>query len=109
MPETKSTAADGNPIEELAERYTGLNTKKIQAETNLDNARRQLQELQNQAKEKYGTDELDELRTILATMKAENEAKIEAYRAELDQIEQGLAAVDERFSAAEAGASEESV
>ena len=85
-------------IEQLQERYQSLNKKKIQAETSLDHAQKQLATLQREAREKYGTDDVAELRKKLDQMKAENEAKRRQYQAELDRIEGELKAVDEKFT-----------
>ena len=56
----------GQTIEQLQERYRGLHTKKIQADTNLENAKNKLDELKKEAREKFGTDDVEELREKLA-------------------------------------------
>jgi chromosome segregation ATPase len=88
-------------IEQLQERYQQLNKRKIQAETNLDNARQQLAKLQDDARQKYGTADVAELRQKLAAMKSENETKRAGYQAELERIEAELTAVEQKFAAAE--------
>lgn len=88
-------------IEELTERYHALNEKKIQAQTNLKNAEKQLRELRNKAKEAYGTDDLDELKKQLEQLKADNEAKRAAYQASLEKIEGDLAEVESKHGSAE--------
>lgn len=95
----KAASNGEQSIEELQQRYSKLNTKKIQAETNLENARRQLADLQRQAREKYGTDDLAELKQKLADMQAENEAKRAAYQQDLQRIENELADVEQKFAA----------
>ncbi len=87
-------------IEELQKRFTDLNTRKIQAETNLENSRKQLELHKEQAREKYGTDNVDELRKQLDDMKAENERKRREYQESLDKIEEDLSKVDEKFASA---------
>lgn len=100
MATSKAAAAGGEQsIEKLQERFSQLNKRKIQAETNLDNAREQLEKLQAEAREKYGTDDLAALREKLAQMKAENEAKRAAYQEQLDKIEADLADVEQKFAA----------
>jgi hypothetical protein len=96
----KSDAAGGDDqsIEQLQARYQSLNTKKIQADTNLSHAQRQLTALQNEAREKFGTDDVAELQKKLDQMKTENEAKRRQYQADLDRIEGELKAVDEKFA-----------
>ena len=86
-------------IEQLQARYQSLDKKKIQAETNLENAQKQLTALQKEARDKYETDDVAELQKKLATMKAENESKRRQYQDDLDRIERELKAVDEKFAA----------
>ena len=99
-----STKADGasgeQTIEQLQTRYQSLNTKRIQAETNLQNAQNQLTALQKEARDKYGTDDVAELQKKLEAMKAENESKRRQYQEDLDRIERELKSVDEKFSSA---------
>ncbi len=52
-PLDKSSEAQ-QPIEVLQQRYQALDKRKIQAETHLENARRELERLQREAREKYG-------------------------------------------------------
>ena len=52
-------------IEQLQERYRDLHTKKIQADTNLENAKAKLEELNAEALEEFGTSDVVELRDIL--------------------------------------------
>ena len=91
-------------IEELQQRFQKLDKRKTQAETNLENAQKQLAALHKEAREKYGTDDVAELRAKLEAMKAENDQKRRAYQAELDQIEADLAAVEQKFAAAQPAA-----
>ncbi len=106
MAKPKSAIAEESPIEQLTQKYNDLNTRKIQANNDLKHARARLETLQREARENYGTDDLDELRKKLAAMKADNETKINAYRAELDAIEKGLAEVEAKFSGDESIAKE---
>ncbi len=86
-------------IEQLQERYRDLHTKKIQADTNLENAKAKLEELKEEARQKFGTDDVDELREKLRAMKAENEEKRKNYQAELDRIEADLQNVEKNLGA----------
>jgi multidrug resistance efflux pump len=100
MATSKEVAPSGEQsIEKLQERFQQLNKRKIQAETNLEHARTQLETLQAEAREKYGTDDLAALREKLAQMKAENEAKRASYQEQLDKIEADLASVEHKFAA----------
>jgi chromosome segregation ATPase len=90
-------------IEQLQQRYEQLNKQKIQAETKHDSANATLKALKQEARDKYGTDDIDELKRKLAAIKAENEQKRSQYQADLDKIESDLAAVEQRFAAVESG------
>src|SRR4051794_21070631 len=102
------SAAEKQTIEQLQSRYQNLNTQKIEAETNLKHARAQLESLKKEAREKYGTDDVDALREKLATMTKENEDKRSKYQDDLDRIETDLAAVEEKFAESEKPTAEES-
>jgi len=104
------TASSEQTIEQLQSRYRELNTKKIQAETNLKNATEHLTGLKEEARQKFGTDDVAELRKKLEAMKAENEEKRKNYQAQLDQIESDLLGVEKKFAVAdvsEGGSGEE--
>lgn len=88
-------------IEQLQDRYQKLHKRQIQAETNLDRAKEQLDALKQEARDKYATDDLEQLRAKLEAMKRENEEKRKNYQAELESIEQNLAEVESNFTAAE--------
>ncbi len=96
MAKTKSAQRENEKqtIEELTERYQVLNERKIQAQTNLKNAEKQLRDLLKKAKDTYGTDDLEELKKQLEQLKTENESKRAAYEALLDKIETDLAEVE---------------
>jgi hypothetical protein len=75
-----------------------LNNKKIEAETELRGAEKRLKQLQDEAREKYGTDDIGKLRQMLDDLKNENEAKRAGYQQQLDCIEHNLAEVEQKFS-----------
>ncbi len=96
----KKTGEPGEQtIEKLTERYQELNKRKIQAETTLKNAQKQLEELRKAAREEYGTDDLAELKKKLEEMKRENEARRSRYQQDLDKIEADLARLDAQTAA----------
>ncbi len=84
-------------IESLTDRYNKLHTRKIEAETNLKTARKQLDRLKQEALEKYGTDDPDALKKKLEEMETENEKKRAQYQQSLDQIESRLKQVEEKY------------
>jgi len=81
-------------IEKLRERYDSLKTKKITAEANLEMSRKTLEALKTQAREQYGTDDLDALRAKLEEMTQDNERKRAEYQEHLTKIETQLAEVE---------------
>ena len=97
-----NTTSPQQSIEELSKRYEGLNAKRIQAQTNLKHAQNQLDALKTKATQEYGTDDLEELKRILAEMKRKNENDRASYQASLDQIEAELAQIEEKYNAADA-------
>src|SRR5689334_2153932 len=102
--QTKAGRSSGEQtIEELRKRYERLHTRKIQAETNLENTQAQLQALKKVALDNYGTDDVGKLREKLVDMKSDNDAKRSQYQAELDRIETDLTAVEMKFALSEAG------
>jgi chromosome segregation ATPase len=101
--DTKSpTKAGEQTIEQLQQRYQSLHTKKIQAETQRDSAKKRLDELKAQAREKYGTDDVAKLQEKLGEIISENDRKRAKYQEDLDKIEKGLAEVETKFSEAAA-------
>jgi len=94
------TGESRQPIEVLQQRFQSLNTRRIQAETNLENARKELGRLQREAREKYGTDDVTELRSKLEQMKSDNEEKRRSYQSDLDRIETELAEIETRYERA---------
>jgi hypothetical protein len=100
--EQEVPAEDGSQsIETLTQRYQQLNERKIEAKAHLDNAQRQLADLREQAREAYGTDDLDQLKKKLAEMKADNERKRAEYEAALNKIEADLAEVEKKHGLSE--------
>ena len=98
MPIEKS--AIPQEIEKLRERHKTLEKQKITAEANLGTSKITLEKLKEQARETYGTDDLDELRKKLEEMRAENDQKRAAYQRDLDEIERQLAEVEQKHAEA---------
>ena len=59
-------------IEQLTRRFGELNDLKVRADENLKNAQKQLQQVQAEAMEQFGTSDVDELKTMLEKMELEN-------------------------------------
>ena len=88
-------------IDVLTQRYHTLNERKIQFQTQLQEAEKRLQELQKQAQEEFGTSDVDELQTKLQQMEAENEKR----RADYQQLLEGIQADLQKIEAGTAGES----
>jgi hypothetical protein len=87
-------------MDELRQRYENLKTQKITAEANLKTSTENLEALKNEAREKYGTDDLPSLRSKLEEMNQENERKRAAYQEHLKEIETRLAEVESEHTKA---------
>lgn len=87
-------------IDKLRERHKILETQKITAEANLRTSQATLEKLQKQARETYGTDNLEDLRAKLEAMKLENERKREDYQQHLADIERQLGEVERQHAEA---------
>ncbi len=83
-------------LEELREEYQKLDKKRIETETRLKTLREQLQQLKERARASYGTDNLEELKALLARWRRENEEKVKAYHEHISQIKRELATLEER-------------
>ena len=85
-------------IEELRKRHRELETRRTRAEADLENASRQLDAVKAESRERYGTDDLSQLRRKLDEMRAQNEQKRAQYQAHLEEIEAALKRVEEGFA-----------
>lgn len=78
----------------LKAEYQRLREDKVRTEQDVANLTRQLDELCRRAEQEYGTSDPGELAALLEKKRAENEAMVADYRAHLEQIHRGLAAVE---------------
>ncbi len=89
------TSVPVRSIEELKQQYEELNKRKIQSQTQLEAVTRQLEELQDEAVELFGTSDIDELTAKLAEMEVENERRRREYQTLLDGIQIELTKVEQ--------------
>jgi hypothetical protein len=82
-------------IEELTEQYQQLNEKKIQTQTQLDEATKQLEALQKEAVAEFETCDIEELKAKLKQMESENETRRSKYQELLQGIADDLANVEQ--------------
>ena len=80
-------------LRELKQRHDKMREARVRAEQDLENISRQLDELQAQAREQYGTDDPAELERLLDEKRRENQQAVADYRKHLDEVAQGLNAV----------------
>jgi hypothetical protein len=100
----KPSGGEPQDIGRLQERYQLLLKHKTQAETALEIARKDVQELKAQARAEWGTDDLAALKAKLEEIRAENLRKRAEYQASLDRIEADLREVEGRAGVGEGGA-----
>lgn len=91
-------SGESQTIEQLQARYEGLNEQKIKVSAQREHAQQRLEELKTQAKEQYGSDDVEQLAVMLKQMKSKNEEMRSQYQASLDGIDQDLAAINEKFA-----------
>ncbi|MEO2018156.1 MAG: hypothetical protein ABGZ53_27705 [Fuerstiella sp.] len=82
-------------IDDLKGEYERLNERKIQAQTQLEEATKQLGALQKEAIAEFETSDIDELKSKLEQMEAENEQRRSDYQELLEQISGELAKVEQ--------------
>ncbi|EMI40409.1 MULTISPECIES: hypothetical protein [Pirellulaceae] len=86
-------------IEQLKSEYEQLNERKIQAQTQLQEAQKQLTALQAEAEKEFGTSDVKELTEKLEQMETENEKRRSEYQTLLDKISGDLAEVEKATAA----------
>lgn len=96
MAKTKSTK--NQTIKELQERFNDLQHQRTRVDTNRENSEKQLAALKEEAREKFGTDDLKQLEKQLKKLVAENEKQRETYQNQLDEIEMSLVEIEEKFA-----------
>lgn len=97
-----SSADAKQSIEELQKRFDQFKSQKVKFETQRDAALEELENLKQQARELYDSDDVETLEAMLKKMKTENESKRSEYQRSLDVIDEKLAAVQAEFEPEEA-------
>lgn len=82
-------------IEQLKKEYESLNERKIQTQTQLEEATKQLTILQKEAVAEFETSDIDELKTKLKQMEQENEKRRQEYQELLDSISGKLKKIED--------------
>lgn len=98
-------SSNNQTLEDLKGRYEKLNEQRIRTQTELKHAEDNLSTLQAQAREVWGTDDIDTLEKKLQEMRASNEKKLADYQRHLDEIEANLKQIEHREGNDEASVS----
>ncbi len=77
-------------LERLKADYKELETKKIQTDTNIKTLEAELEKLREEARENYGTSDLDKLRDLLEARRSENDRKLAEYEQHIRSIKERL-------------------
>lgn len=88
-------AVKAKTIDELTSVYEELNHRKIEANTQLKEASRQLKKLQEEAVREFGTSDIEELEKKLREMEAENERQRKEYQELLEGITSELKKIED--------------
>ena len=94
-------------IEALQKRFDKLSHERTRIEARQEAAQKQLDELKEQSRQQFGTDDVAELEKQLAKMEKENAEKRTRYEASLDGIEGELKEIESRFAETESAESPE--
>lgn len=94
-------SSNNQTIEQLTQRYTKLNEKRIRTESDLRHAEQQLSKLQEEARTNWGTDDIQALDEKLQEMRKSNQKKLTDYQQHLDEIETQLKSIEESEKSAE--------
>ena len=96
MATANSNSGSAPSIEQLTQQYHSLNERKIQSQTQLQEAQKRLDELRRQAEKDFGTSDIAALQKLLTQMETENEKRRSDYQkllagiqADLQKIESG--------------------
>ncbi len=74
-------------FQELQKKSQSIIQNAVQINTKIETARENYEKLAVLAKEKYGTDDLEELKTLLTSWEEDNMKKITAYEEEIAKLE----------------------
>lgn len=95
MAKKKKAENAAGSIEELTNEYERLNERKIQAQTQLDEATNRLRELQEEAEKEFGTSDVEQLQAKLEQMESENERRRQEYQELLEGIASDLEKIEQ--------------
>ena len=91
MTSKQKNTAQEQDMKQLQERFNDLKDERTRTERDLKHAEDGLDALKKQARDQYGTDDLEELQAKLDAMREENERKRTEYQDHLEGITEELA------------------
>lgn len=94
-------------LKELQTRFKELETKKTQVATLKEATEKRVNELKEEARNSFGSDNIDELKEKLKEMQAENEKRKKEYEEHLLGIETSLKEIDKEYARLSADTAEE--
>ncbi|WP_147819649.1 hypothetical protein [Salidesulfovibrio onnuriiensis] len=90
-------AALEQELQGLRRQYEALRDRKVRVEQDIVNLTAQLDELKARAEAEYKTSDPEELRKLLEEKRQENERVVAEYRQHINELQQGLQAVEQAF------------
>jgi uncharacterized coiled-coil DUF342 family protein len=81
-------------LEGLQKEYDGLRERRIRIQSDLDHLKKDLADLESEAREKYGTADTKKLEEMLEEKRRENERLVAEYAAHVDGIKKELEKVE---------------
>ena len=90
----------------LRRRYEQLRDRKVRTEQDIANYTDQLDALKAQARERYGTDDPEELQALWERKRQENEAVVADYREHINKVQAELTAVEQAMGGRGEGSGE---
>jgi chromosome segregation ATPase len=85
-----STSSSQHRLEQLNARRSALRDNLVRAQTNAETAQRELQRLEAEAKEKYGTSDPAQLQALATQWEEENARALERYEQDLNALDREL-------------------
>lgn len=85
-------------LQGLRRQYEALRDHKVRVEQDIINLTGQLDELKARAEAEYQTSDPEELQKLLGKKRQENEHVVSEYRKHINELRQGLQAVEQAFA-----------
>lgn len=90
-------------LAQLKSEHQRLRDEKLRTERDVAHLAAQIKELQDRARQEFGTSDMNELHALLERRRSENQAMVAEFRSHLETIQTDLARVEREVDAAPAG------